>query len=238
MKTFIYQCDSLFCPTEDITLLTAHPADPQNLLHFQAGQYVEALLNNGQRLLLSIANAPHCSGELVFHLRHNPAHPLAQDWLDETKRSKKLYLQGPFGQGTLAHVSTGSDVIFLAGGTGFAPIRSLLATLSQQKMKNFNLRLFWGISRPEDAYDLSFLEQIKITIENFESHLILSDPMHFSRWNGPTGWAHDYCLDQTKMWENSLVYASGPFVMIKAAFQAFTQKGLPTSRFLSDMLSV
>lgn len=234
MKTFIYWCNSLFCPTKEITLLSAQPVDLQNLLYFEAGQYVEALLRNGQRLPLSIANAPQRNGELVFHLRHNSNHSLAEYWLNEVKQSGKLTLQGPFGHNTLARLRPDFDVIFLAGGTGFAPIRSLLAALSEQKT-NLNLRLFWGISRPEDAYDLSFLDHVKTTITNFESHLILSDPIYFSGWNGSTGWAHDYCLQFTKTWERTLVYASGPFEMIQAAFQSFTQKGLPASHFLSDM---
>lgn len=232
MKTFIYSCDSLFCPTEDITILTTRPTDVP--LSFEAGQYVEALLNN-QRLPLSIANSPQPNGELVFHLRHNQAHPLAQYWLNETKQSGRLMLQGPFGQSTLAHLSKETEIIFLAGGTGFAPIRALLAALCEQQ-RNINVKLFWGISHPEDAYDLSFLQQVKMTLAHFETHFILSNPSYVSRWDGPIGWAHDYCLHLTKTWENNLVYASGPFAMIKAAFDAFTKKGLCSSRFLSDML--
>lgn len=234
MKPFIYRCDSMFCPTTDLALLTTHPIDPQNFLYFKAGQYVEALLRNGQRLLLSIANAPQRNGELVFHLRHNAKHPVAECWLNEVKQSGTLTLQGPFGHNTLAHLRADFNVIFLAGGTGFAPIRSLLAALSEQKT-NLNLRLFWGISHPEDAYDLPFLDHVKTTITNFESHLILSNPIYFSGWNGSIGWAHDYCLQLTKTWQKTLVYASGPFEMIQAAFQKFTQKGLPASCFLSDM---
>lgn len=235
MKPFIYQCDSIFCPTADLTLLTTHPTDLNNPLYFEAGQYVEALLDNGQRLLLSIANAPQRDGELVFHLRHNAIHPVAECWLNEVKQSGKLTLQGPFGHNTLARFRPDFDVIFLAGGTGFAPIRSLLMALSKQKTLSLNLKLFWGISHPENAYDLAFIDQIKAALTNFESHLILSDPIYFSQWNGPTGWAHDYCLQLIKTWEKTLVYASGPFAMIQAAFEAFTQKGLPASHFLSDM---
>ena len=103
MKKTLYLCHSLFCPTPNITLLTARPSCEQPALSYFAGQYVKATLNNGTPLLLSIANAPREDGSLVFHLRHHSNECLTQYWLNEIQSTGKIMLEGPFGQNTLSH---------------------------------------------------------------------------------------------------------------------------------------
>lgn len=233
----------VYCPTEDITLLTAFPKNSDDRLPFEAGQYVEALLNDGTCLALSMANAPEPSGVLHFQLRHNEQHPQAKRWLHQTLASKTIQLMGPKGDMTLRHLApTTSSLVFLAGGTGFAPIRALLAALFTQVASSMffttlpRIQLFWGITRPEDAYDRDLLTAWEDQYPFFRYTLVLWDPTLFPTWKGAHGGLPDHCVQHVHEWEKTIVFASGPVDMIHNVFHALTNAGLPPAQFLSDFI--
>lgn len=226
MKPFLYTPAKIAIPTVDISLLTVKPLENDKII-FQPGQYVEAQLQNGERLPLSIANTPQENGELEFHIRHNEKHQLAAQWLDEVLKSSSIVLQGPKGRCTLDRIVPGTQLIFLAGGTGYAPIRSLLISLFNQCSKTPPLYFYWGISHPDDAYDLKAIKHWENQHPCFRSDIVLLEDQ---------GWVHEYCANQHLNLEQATVFASGPYEMIQAAFKRFTEKGLPPSHFISDMM--
>ncbi len=230
-NTHLYICQTHIAKTNDITLLSLTPLS--QALHYKAGQYVEILLRSGDCLLLSIANAPTPEGRIDFHLRHDNAHPLAQVFLAELENAPTVALRGPFGESTLDQSHPCAKIlVFLAGGTGFAPIKALLETaLIKNRSK---LLLYWGIKRPEDAYDLQLLQQWKQQHPHFEYTLVLSEPT-ITVWDAPMGFVHDYVAKMHTDMTELCLFASGPYEMIKAAQQLFGHNGLSEQRFISDM---
>lgn len=226
MKPFLYTPSKIAVPTSDISLLTVKPLGKDKII-FQPGQYVEAQLQNGECLPLSIANTPQENGELEFHIRHNEKHRLAAQWLQEALKSSSIVLQGPKGNCTLDRIVPGTHLIFLAGGTGYAPIRSLLISLFNQRPTTPPLSFYWGITHPEDAYDLNAIKHWENQHPSFRSNIVLLQHQ---------GWVHEYCANQHSNLKQATVFASGPYEMIQAAFKRFTEKGLPPSRFISDMM--
>lgn len=232
-STHLYICQKNIAKTSDITLLSLNPLS-QSLI-YNAGQYVEILLRSGDCLLLSIANAPTQDGRIDFHLRHDASHPLAKIFLDELKNAPTVALRGPFGVSTLEQTSPEEEVlVFLAGGTGFAPIKALLEIALTEKRSK--LLLYWGIKRPEDAYDLALLQLWKQHYPHFEYTLVLSEPTT-TRWDAPTGLVHNYVAKMHSDMKNLCLFASGPYEMIKEAQQLFGNNGLKEHRFISDMVT-
>lgn len=238
MQHYSYICDNIVSPTSDISILTTKPIDDSNRLNFQAGQYVDAILENGIHLPLSIANAPQENGELVFHIRHNARHQLAAKWLTEIEKSSKIILAGPNGRCTLDRIAPDSNLIFLAGGTGYAPIRSLLLALFEKTRELPPIYFYWGVTHPEDAYDLTALKEWAHKFPSLQVKIVLSDLTHYPQWEGAKGWVHEYCANKHASFEKFTVFASGPFEMIQAAYQRFTANGLNSSQFISDMLDI
>lgn len=233
-NTYLYICQTNIAVTSDISLLSLTPLNLA--LPYQAGQYVEVLLRSGESLLLSIANAPQQSGQLEFHLRHDSAHPLAQLFLDELNEAPTVALRGPFGVSTLEQATSLDErLIFVAGGTGFAPIKALLETALTEKRPS--LILYWGIKRPEDAYEMALLEKWKENHPHFEYTLVLSDPSITTSWHTATGLVHDHVAKMHQDMKDLCLFASGPFEMIKRAQDLFSLNGLRHDRFISDMAS-
>lgn len=226
MKPFTYTLAKIAVPTSDISLLTVKPLGNEKII-FQPGQYVEAQLQNGECLPLSIANTPQENGELEFHIRHNEKHRLAAQWLEEILKSYSIVLRGPKGNGTLDRIVPNTDLIFLAGGTGYAPIRSLLISLFNQHSELPHIYFYWGITHPNDAYDLNAIKDWEDQHPSFRSEVVLLEDQ---------GWVHEYCANQHPHFKQTTVFASGPYEMIQLAFKRFTEKGLPASHFISDMM--
>lgn len=230
-NTHLYICQTNRPLTNDIALLSLTPL--AQTLEYKAGQYVEVLLRSGDCLLLSIANAPTPDGRIDFHLRHDSSHPLAQVFLAELENAPTVAIRGPFGMSTLDQSrSSAGTLVFLAGGTGFAPIKALLEiALIENQSK---LLLYWGIKRPEDAYDLPLLQLWKQQHPHFEYTLVLSEPTT-TVWDAPMGLVHDYVAKMHDDMTELCLFASGPFEMIKAAQQLFGNNGLSEQHFISDM---
>lgn len=230
-NTYLYICKENRVKTSDISLLSLMPHE--NALMYQAGQYVEVLLRSGDCLLLSIANAPESDGRIEFHLRHDHAHPLAQLFLNELENVPTVALRGPFGESTLEKSPHDTTLVFLAGGTGFAPIKALLQRALPES--HARLLLYWGIRRPEDAYEEPLLVQWKKDYPHFDYTLVLSEPQSAQSWNAPTGLVHQFVAKKHTDMKEICLFASGPYEMIKAAEQLFRHHGLPHSHFISDM---
>lgn len=233
MENVDYRLHSLICKTSDITLFTLLP-ESKNKIVYQAGQYVEAALPNNHWIPLSIANAPRTDGLLTFQIRHNKAHPLATTLLDELERKKNLTLRGPFGHCTLKRAFSSTKLLFLAGGTGFAPLNALLEEALENPVTR-ELHLFWGISHPLDAYAEENLLSWQKAVPQFKFEIVLSNPKFYPDWTGKTGWVHEELARSYPNLEEYGVFVSGPYRMVERAFTHFTQQGLKKEHFYSDL---
>lgn len=218
-----YFCHHQLAWTPDISQLIFSPVSKK--LSFIAGQYVEIILSSGKRLSLSIANAPQANGHLEFHVRHNTAHPLAQQWLKELQQNKIVFFHGPQGQCTLQRAQAHQNLVFIAGGTGFALIKALLESAFPTQRP---LRLYWGIRQLQDIYCKKLLLEWQ-KHGQFSYTLVLSNKL-FSDWRGARGWVHEYFAHHHIHHAHDCIFASGPFAMIQA-LQSVVKKPL-----ISDMI--
>ena len=109
---------------------------------FIAGQYIDFLLAEGKRRSFSIANAPTASDFLELHIRLVPGGQFTTHVFEKLKEKDILRFEGPLGSFRL-HEDSSKPVVLLAGGTGFAPIKSIvenaIATGQTRPMT-----LYWG----------------------------------------------------------------------------------------------
>ena len=98
------------------------------VFQYFAGQYIEFTLRDGSRRAYSIATPPHLQTTapgLELHIRHMPGGLFTDHVFDGLKEKEILRIEGPFGSFFLREDSD-KPMVFLASGTGFAPIKGLL----------------------------------------------------------------------------------------------------------------
>ncbi|MBN9286387.1 MAG: hypothetical protein BGO43_12520 [Gammaproteobacteria bacterium 39-13] len=235
MTEFTYICTDIKHYSHDISLLSLHPATDKKII-YRAGQYVEMVISNNMIIPLSIANMPTAEGRIEFHLRHDQKHPQAQHVISQLSINTAVHLRGPFGRTTLASADSTKRLLFLAGGTGFAPIKALLEEALFTQQQNDPLYLYWGIRKPQDSYQEKLLLEWQQKFPHFRYTLVLSEPQQFPHWQGPSGLVHEYLTKEHSHLIDYYIYASGPYEMIKAAQNHFRQQGLAGNQLISDML--
>jgi terephthalate 1,2-dioxygenase reductase component len=121
---------------------------------FRAGQYLQVRLPDGSRRAYSMANAPHESEVLQLHVRHVPGGQFTQR-LATLQAGDELEVELPFGQVTIDPAAP-TPLVCVCGGTGFAPVKSLLDDLAKRRSTR-SVTLVWG---SRDRQGLYLLEQV------------------------------------------------------------------------------
>jgi CDP-4-dehydro-6-deoxyglucose reductase len=222
-------------PAKDVTVLSLKlPANER--LQFLAGQYIDILMQDGKRRSFSLANAPHDDEFLQLHIR-NYSGSFSTFVFNELKEKAILRFEGPLGSFFLREESD-KPMIFMAGGTGFAPIKGILEH-AFHKQNEREMVLYWGVRAREDLYMAELADKWQREHKNFTFIPVLSDPLPEDQWQGRTGFVHQAILDDFDNLSGYQVYACGAPLMVEAGHRAFTQtRKLPEDEFYSDPFTV
>jgi CDP-4-dehydro-6-deoxyglucose reductase, E3 len=228
--------NTIIKPSADVAILQLQlPAAER--FQFLAGQYLEFLLKDGQRRAYSIANAPLQEGPLELHIRHLPG-GLFTDFVFGTvspalKEKDILRFEGPLGSFFLREESK-KPIIFVAAGTGFAPIKSIIEQMQAKKIKR-PIHLYWGGRRPSDLYLHALCQTWEKEMPDFKYIPVISDALVEDAWQGRTGFVHRAVMTDHPSLKDFQVYACGAPIMVNAAREDFfSQCHLPEEEFFAD----
>ncbi len=201
---------------------------PTAEFEFIPGQYIDVIGPNGMRRSYSLANGSFASKQLELHIRLVEGGAFSRFWFNEAKAGDLLRLNGPKGTFFLRDAA-GIDLIFLATGTGIAPVKAILESLPYIPMalRPRSTVVLWGSRTHEDLY----LDVAAISGEH-RYVPVLSRPS--AGWSGGRGHVQDVLLASQKHFDNAAIYACGSNVMIHEARDRLVQHGLPTNCFWSD----
>ena len=204
-------------------------------LQFVAGQYVDFILKDGRRRSYSIANPPELKGTstVELHIRHLPGGAFTDTVFSTMKERDLLRMEAPLGTFYLREEST-KPVIFLASGTGFAPIKSIIEfMLAQQSTRP--ITLYWGCRSKQDLYLMDLPQQWAAGPAGLRFVPVLSEPRPEDAWSGRTGFVHRAVMEDFPDLSGHQVYACGAPAMVEAARTDFTtQCRLPEEEFFAD----
>jgi len=165
--------------TEDVFLLKfSYPTDTDPEWNFKAGQYMIfhlQALENGHpaRRLYSIASTPVQKKSLDFIIEIVP-NGLGSEVVKKMQPGDKLTMQGPAGIFTVK--SPERPIVFLATGTGIAPIYSMIKDCLNSKfeIRNSKIFLYWGLKYKKDVYLKNELDNLAEKNPNFQYSICLS----------------------------------------------------------------
>ena len=205
-------------------VLKTPPASP---LHFLPGQYVDVLAE-GVRRSYSLANAPRADNLLELIIKRYPGGQLSEYWFERAKPNDLVRIEGPFGTFFLRDEAP-ADVVFLATGTGIAPVKALLEELAADPARaaSHRLRVFWGNREAENFC----WDPVALGLDIGFHHLLSGA---CTEWGGRRGYVQEAAVADGFDPASTVVYACGSNAMIASARALFTERGLPARRFFSD----
>ena len=196
---------------------------------FEAGQYLDILLPGGRRRSFSIASPPHDAKPLELHVRRVPGGEFTDPLFREESRTSLLNIEGPLGQFT--YRASAAPMLLLGGGTGLAPLLSILRHVIDQGLER-DVHLYWGVRAERDLYASAALEELLAQAPRLRYTPVLSEAQ--PPWRGRTGWVHAAALEDFTDFRAFDIYMAGPPAMIDAGRRAFEAKGVPAAQVLFD----
>jgi CDP-4-dehydro-6-deoxyglucose reductase len=192
------------------------------------GQYVEVTGLKGIRRSYSVASVSESPQRLELHVGFVDGGAMSSYWFNDARVNDLLRIYGPLGTFFMRDI-TSLDVMFLATGTGIAPIQAMLYAIAKCGFykRPRSVTVFWGGRTLDDFYiDVKSLPGEHVFIP------VLSEASGESNYD--VGYVQNVLIQRAPELNNIVVYASGSDSMIKSARALLSEAGLPTNRFFSD----
>jgi NAD(P)H-flavin reductase/ferredoxin len=187
---------------------------------FYAGQYINIVLDDGAKRSFSFATAPAVNDRIELHVRLIPGGRFTTHVFERMRAGDVVRFEGPLGSFFLREESD-KPIIFVAGSTGFAPVKSMLEYAFARGVKR-RMFLYWGVRKPEDMYLRELPERWAREHANFTFVPVVS------------GFVHEKILADFPDLGGYQVYACGSAAMVEAAHPAFKAQGLGPDDCFSD----
>ncbi len=215
--------------THDMRHLVLKLVDTDDFKFFP-GQYVDIVVpGTDETRSCSMANtSARESGQLEFVIKIYPD-GLFSHFLDSKLQvGDRLSLTGPFGVFTLRDAPD-TDLIFLGGGAGMAPILCLLRSMAERGITRKAV-YYYGARRRGDLCFEDELRALEQALPSFRYVPALSE----DEWDGETGLITDVVARLTGDIRGAHAYVCGPPPMVEAAVPLLTRLGVPEKHVYWD----
>lgn len=229
--------------SHDVVLLTVQLSEDQDF-PFRAGQFAKLRFARLPARSYSMASQPG-ERELVFHIRIRPEGRVSQYVAHELRPGDPVEVRGPFGEaywqgsdrpatGRNGEASEGTmhehadHLLLLAGGTGMAPILSVLDAALRDGHDPHRIDVYHGVRTPSDLYAARELHQ---RASDFGLRFV---PVYAEGGPGRTGLLHDAIGQDFSDLGASLIHVAGPPPMVDAVRGLAQRRGAAPQRIRAD----
>jgi CDP-4-dehydro-6-deoxyglucose reductase/terephthalate 1,2-dioxygenase reductase component len=231
-KTFSVKVYRNTLVADDVSLLLLRLPTGQRA-KFKAGQYLQVTLPDGSRRAYSLANPPHENDTLQLHIRHVPGGSFTQ-LVPALKAGDVLQVELPFGSFELKE-DTSAPMLCVVGGTGFAPVKSLLDDMLKKGVKR-PVTLVWGGRNKAGLYLMAAVERWQKLWPGFTFIAAVEDAADAQSLGGFQGRVDDAVRAHCTTLAGHEVYCCGAPAMVAAVKKACVEeRGLDARHFFSDV---
>jgi CDP-4-dehydro-6-deoxyglucose reductase len=227
-------------------------------LPFHPGQYLDVLLEGGKRRSFSIACPPHDAELIELHVRRVQGGGFTQRLFGAAEAGAAalalcrppggaqagssppdqalalgslLRIEGPLGQ--FSYRAGTTPIIMVGGGTGFAPLKSMLRHVLETGIRR-DVHFYWGARHAADVYEEQRVLAWTGSHPQLRFTAVLSQATPGEAAHHRTGWVHDAVLADYPDLSAFEVYTAGPPAMIEAMRASFPRHGLALERLHFD----
>ena len=208
--------------TKDIRRLRLRIVDEDGM-KFNAGQFANIQIPGTQLLRpYSMANSPKEKNIMEFVIKVFPGGKFSQQLENGLKAGDNLQVHGPYGE--LRIRLSHRNIIMVAGGSGLAPLLSMLYQLAE-KGNERPVQFFFGARTDDDLYYIKEIEAVQQHMPAFEFIPVLSESWP-GDWRGETGLVTEALSRYKESFKNYDAYLCGPPPMIDAATSLLVERGV------------
>lgn len=186
--------------------------------------------------VLGVGEAPFCltssplrKGFLEFSIKKMGMVTTA---LHEMTEGSIIGVRGPLGNYFPYEEMEGKDIVFIGGGIGLAPLRSLIQFCLDRRDKYGELTIIYGARSPED---LCFKEELAEWEKAERTKVYLTVDRGDENWQGHVGFVPPYVMEIAPSPQNAYAVTCGPPIMIKYTIDNLLQLGFPPERIITTL---
>ncbi len=192
----------------------------------------------------SMANYPEEKGVIMLNVRVASPPPRQPDvppgkmtsWLFNLRPGDEVTISGPYGE--FYAKETDSEMVFVGGGAGMAPMRSHIFDQFRRLATDRKVTFWYGARSLREAFYQDDFDRIAAECPNFDWKLALSEPLPEDNWSGYTGFIHqvlydNYLKDHPNP-EDAEYYLCGPPLMLKACLEMLDSLGVEPENIAYD----
>jgi len=234
IETFQTTIEEIEPLTHDIRRLVLRPVASEKKLRFNAGQYASIRIPGTEEYrAYSMANTPRNIDTLEFIIKVFPGGRFSGLLDGGFTLGQTVEIKGPYGVFMLRE-KTDSDIICVGGGSGMAPLWSLLNDMAERGIKR-KATYYYGARTRKDLFYLDRLKQLAERLPGFRFVPALSMATAEDEWDGETGFITDVLDRDLKAGHmHTQAYLCGPPPMIDAAIPVLVRKGISEDRIFFD----
>lgn len=218
--------------TPEVIRLVVERQD-QNNFSFTPGQFFDFVLPDNHHRSYSVSSSKNETRSLEFLIRKVPNGFFTSLLFDEKLNvGHELTLEGPHGNFTFDS-KPGFKSIFLATGTGIAPVKSIVGSLIENRdLEHQDIYIYWGARHTKDLFISSLLQEWSSNHPQIHFIPVVSRD---DQWSGIKGHVQTQAAIDHGDMTHVNVYASGSNSLIKSAGNFLMVRcGLPENRFKFD----
>lgn len=222
--------------THDIRLLRLELIAPETL-DFVPGAYVQLLTPAyadspaAVYRAYSLASDPRDPRHIDLIIRLVPK-GICTTWVfNYLKVGDRVTFNGPHGEFCIA--ATDAEMIFIAGGSGMAPFRSILIEMRHSRNPR-RTRFFFGAVTRRDMFYLEEMKEFERDLPDFRFIPALSKPGPDDAWTGEVGLITDVVGRHYPDGTGKEAYLCGSPGMIDACIKVLTAHGMPADKVHFD----
>jgi Na+-transporting NADH:ubiquinone oxidoreductase subunit F len=236
IKKFRAKVTSIKEMTYDIKEIRFQLLEPTEI-NFKAGQYAQlvtpryAKVRQSVNRAYSISSSPDHKDFIELIIRKVPE-GICTTWVhDHLKEGDEVDFTGPFGDFYIR--DTKADMIFVAGGSGKAPVKSMLEFLEKRNSTR-RMGYFFGARMRNELYHSELFTELESKIPGFTYFPILSQPTEACEWDGRCGYVMPFFDEFIKDVKNTEAYLCGSPGMIAAVTKDMISRGIPEEKIYFD----
>ncbi len=239
IKEFTCICEKIIDHTYDIKQYNLKLVEPQTIKYIP-GQYIQLLTPPYEKSseevyrAYSIASDPADNTRIELIIRRVPDGIATTYLFDYLKAGETLRINGPYGKFYLRDTTV--PIIFIAGGSGIAPIKCMLHHMKNTKNTRKAV-FFFGVRTTRDLFLVNEMKQFEKELPDFTFTPVVSQPEEDSGWTGATGRVTDVAVEFLKKQGDVSKcegYLCGSPGMIDSAVKVLANLGIPEERHYYD----
>lgn len=239
VKEFTTKVESIVDLTHDIKQVRLKLIDPPTI-DMKAGQFIQfqvpeyELTDESVYRAYSMASSPSETNHIELQVRLVPNGICTTYVHTHLKEGDEVIVNGPYGEFFLR--DTNRPVICIAGGSGMAPIKSILLDMAE-KGSTRPTQYFFGARTAKDLFLIDEMRELEKKMVDFTFYPALSEPEAEDNWSGEVGLITDVVHRLTKDASESEAYLCGSPGMIDACIEVLQDLGVPEEHIYFDKFS-